>query len=145
MAISRVTVPEKTSSIQEFISFKNDTDISYNNLSFRDKYDNIIYPIKNIIDDYEEELMELTIDVELSESEYIKYRYKPKLLAYDIYGEGELDFIIMKLNTICNMKEFDMKRLKLIKLNDLDNFLTSIFNANKSDLDTYNSLSNAYV
>lgn len=139
MGLVRPTDPTKTSTISEFISFKNSDDISYNNLSFKDKYDNIIYPIKNIIDDYIDELIELSLSVTLNDQEYLKYKYKPKILANDIYGNSELDFIILRINNICNMKEFDMQTINLIKDEDLDNFLTSIYNANKNDLDIYNA------
>lgn len=139
MAISKITNPEKSYTVEQFITFKDDDTASYNNLSFRDKYDNIIYPIKNIIDDYIDELNELLVDVVMSESEFLKYRYRPKLLAFDIYGNSELDFLILAMNGMCNMKEFDSKNIKLIKNKDLDSFITSIFNANKDDLDIYNS------
>lgn len=144
MGFALTNDPNKTSTIEEFISFKNDDTFSYHNMSFRDKYGNISYPIKNIIDDYKDELMELVLDdVILSETEYLKYRYKPRLLANDIYDNPDLDFVILAINGICNMKEFDSKKIKLIKLDDLNNFLTSIFNANKDDIDIYNSISNA--
>ena len=139
MAISKITNPGKTYTVEQFITFKNEDSASYNNLSFRDKYDNIIYPIKNIIDDYSDELKELLVDVEMSEAEYLKYRYRPKLLANDIYGNPELDFLILTMNGICNMKEFNSRKIKLIKDDDLDEFITSVFNANKKDLDIYNS------
>lgn len=143
MGLNRATEPGKTSTIAEFISFKNTDDISYNNLSFRDRYDNIVYPIKNIIDDYIDELKELVVEVTMSQEEYLKYKYKPKILANDIYGEPELDFIILRLNDICNMKEFDMQTVKLIKDDDLDDFLTAVYNANKEDIDIYNANSDA--
>ena len=41
MAISKITNPEKSYTIEQFITFKDDDTASYNNLSFRDKYDNI--------------------------------------------------------------------------------------------------------
>lgn len=140
MGLSNITDPNKTSTIEEFISFKDSDEVSYNNLSFRDRYDNISYPIKNIIDDYIYELMDLTKEVTLSDEEYLKYRYKPRLLANDIYENPELDFIILTINGICNMKEFDSRKIKLIKVDDLEEFLTSIVNANKEDIDVYNSI-----
>lgn len=144
MGFMSLSDPNKSSTIEEFISFKDDDSFSYNNLSFRDKYDNIIYPIKNIIDDYMEELMQLTIDVELSETEYIKYRYKPRLLANDIYNNPDIDFILLAINGICNMKEFNFRKLRLIKIDDLNDFLTDIYNANKEFLDLYNA-ENAFL
>lgn len=144
MSLLVISDPEKSSTIAEFISFKNTDTISYNNLSFKDRYDNIIYPIKNIIDDYMDELMEMTIDVTMSDEEYLKYRYRPKLLARYLYGNAELDFLIMRINGICNMKEFNSKKIKLIKEDDLQDFLKAIFNANKNDMDIYNANSNIY-
>ena len=144
MGLMPTNDPGKTTTIAEFISFKNDDIISYNNISFRDKYDNIEYPVKNIIDDYIDELMELTVEVTLSDKEYLKYRYRPKLLANDVYENPELDFLILRINGVCNMKEFDSKTIKLVKVSDLDEFLTTIYNANKEDMDIYNANSNIY-
>lgn len=134
--------PNKTATIEEFISFKNDDTFSYHNMSFRDRYGNISYPIKNILDDYRDELMELVIDdVAMSETEYLKYRYRPRLLANDIYKNPDLDFLILYINGLCNMKEFELpnKTVKLIKMEDLTEFITAVFNANKDDIDLYNS------
>lgn len=139
MGLTNITDPNKTFTIEEFISFKDDSTISYNNLSFRERYDNISYPIKNIVDDYYDELMKLTQEVTMNDTEFIKYRFRPRLLANDIYQNPDLDFIILTINDICNMKEFDNRTIKLIKVDDLENFLTSIFNANKNDIDVYNS------
>lgn len=139
MAYLNIGNPEYTSTIEQFISYKNDDTISYDLLSFKDKYDNIIYPVMNIIDDYIEELTNLSIKVTLSDSEYLKYRYKPKLLARYIYGNAELDFLILRINGICNMKEFNSKVINLISRDDLDLFLKSVYNSNKEAIDIYNS------
>lgn len=139
MNLTNNTDPNKTFTIEEFISFKDDTTISYNNLSFRERYDNISFPIKNIVDDYFDELLELTQEVTMNEEEFIKYRYRPRLLANDLYDNPDLDFLILAINDICNMKEFDSKTIKLIKTADLEDFLTAIFNANKEDIDIYNN------
>lgn len=139
MSINMNSDPNKSFSIEEFISFKDDTTISYNNLSFRERYDNISFPVKNIIDDYFDELMELTKEVTMSDDEFRKYQYKPRLLANDLYDNPDLDFLIMAINNICNMKEFDSKTIKLVKVSDLEDFLTSVFNANKNDIDVYNA------
>ena len=138
MALTNTTDPNLSFTIEEFISFKDDTTVSYNNLSFRERYDNISFPIKNIIDDYFDELMELTQEVTMNDTEYIKYRYKPRILANDLYENPDLDFLILAINGICNMKEFDSKTIRLIKTDDLTDFLTSVFNSNKEDLDIYN-------
>lgn len=138
MGLTNATDPNLSYTIEEFISFKDDVTVSYNNLSFRERYDNISFPIKNIIDDYFDELMELTQEVKMNDTEFIKYKYRPRLLANDLYENPDLDFLILAINGICNMKEFDNRTIKLIKIDDLTDFLTSVFNSNKEDLDVYN-------
>lgn len=144
MALGKINDQKKTYTIEQFISFKNTDSISYNNISFLDEYDNIKYPVKNIIDDYIDELMELTVEVTMNDKEYLKYKYRPKILAGDLYDNQELDFLILRINGICNMKEFDLKTIKLVKVDSLTSFLTAIYNANKSDISIYNSESNTY-
>lgn len=138
MGLTNATDPNLSYTIEEFISFKDDVTVSYNNLSFRERYDNISFPIKNIIDDYFDELMELTQEVKMNDTEFIRYKYRPRLLANDLYENPDLDFLILAINGICNMKEFDSRTIKLIKIDDLTDFLTSVFNSNKEDLDVYN-------
>lgn len=127
------------STLAEFISYSNSTKISYNNLSFIDILDDIKFPIVNIIDDYVDEIKDKSFDVTLSDKEYLKYKYRPKLLANDIYGNGEYYFIILAINGICNVKEFTMKTLKLLRRDDLVDVVTRIYNAEKNNIEIYNS------
>ena len=88
----------------------------------------------NILDDYLDELKLISKTVELSDTEYIKYLYKPRILAYDIYGDPELFFVILKLNNLCSSKEFNLKKLKLIPKNTLLEVLSLIYNSEKNVL-----------
>lgn len=125
--------------IEEFIANGSNTVLSYDKLSFKEKFDDIVYPMKNILDDYIKELKEKAVVVTLSNKELIRYKWRPKVLAYDLYGNGELDFVILALNNICNIKDFDKKEIKLLRINELEEFITSIYNAEKENIDIYNS------
>ena len=131
--------PAKTSSLEEFIGFKQKTTISYNNLSFLEKLDdNRTFAVWNVLSDYQEELDKIATEVTLSNKEFRKYIYNPKLLAYDIYGSTELFFIILFMNGICSAKEFNMQTIKLLRVNELTEFIEMIYNANKKDISAYN-------
>ena len=72
--------------------------------------------------------------IKLNTDQLFKYMYKPKLLCHDIYGNGELAFIIMEINDICNIKEFTKDTL-LMPTKDNMNLITSrIFNSDKDDI-----------
>lgn len=83
----------------------------------------------NIIDDYIEELRQIAIPIQLTDKELLKYSYNPGLLAYDIYGSTELEFVILKLNGIIDPKDFDFPTIKLIQPDILEETLSNIYNA----------------
>ena len=59
----------------------------------------------------------------------LKYSYNPGLLAYDIYGSSELEFVILKLNGIIDPKDFDFPTIKLIEVDTMSEVLSNIYNA----------------
>ena len=124
----------KSYTIKQFISFQSSDPVTYSALSLWVKSisdENIIYSYDNILYDYLDELKMISYNIEMTNEEFRKYKYKPKLLAYDIYGATELYFIILAINGIkyIDVKAFDKRKLRLPKANDLANIVTAIYNA----------------
>lgn len=135
--------PALTHTLQEFLKTgENDTTIRFSKLLYHETDGSIEYTVKNVLDDYMGELKDMALLVALSEEEYQKYIYNPKYLAYDIYGSIVLYPFIMTLNGIANIREFDLKVLKLLRKSDLLNALSSIYNAEKNNIQAYNALHN---
>ena len=135
--------PALTHTLQEFLKAgENDSTIRFPNLLYHETDGSIEYTVKNVLDDYMSELKDMALLVALSEDEYQKYIYNPKYLAYDIYGSIVLYPFIMTLNGIANIREFDLKVLKLLRKSDLLNALSSIYNAEKINIQAYNALHN---
>ena len=88
---------DKTYTVQDFISMRDSDEITYYNYSVLEYLNGIEFFITNLLYDYEDELNELAVLVTLSDREKIKYRYKPYLLAYDLYGSEEAEFILYML------------------------------------------------
>jgi hypothetical protein len=61
-----------------------------------------------------------------------KYKYSPDLLAYDIYGSVQLDFIILAANDIIDPKDFNFKRLKLPTASRLKEYLNEVYGSNSN-------------
>lgn len=129
---------ENTYTVEDFIELGKDIDdIQYSKYAIFSKPSNdlenpIIYPENNIIYDYEEEFKKLAVQVEMTDTEFLKYKYKPKLLSYDLYGSTELYFAILFLNGTCNIKDFNRQNVKLIKKSDMIELLEAIYNAESS-------------
>lgn len=122
--------PEITSTIEEFISCKNtDKNIYYSELSIFEKSidGSQVLLSYNILNDYYDEIFDKAVTIELTDKEYNTYQYQPKRLAYDIYGSTEYYYIILFLNRMASIKEFNRKKIKLIRSSDLSRILSAIY------------------
>ena len=136
-------LPENTVTIAEFIDSGASVTMSYNVLSFIDILSNgTEATILNVLNDYMQELRQISFKVRLNNKEYYKYAYKPKLLSFDLYGTTELYFIILLLNDMADVKEFTKNPIYLPKPSLLSDFLTNVYNAERVDISEYNSKRN---
>lgn len=129
---------EETYTVEDFIELgKSLDDMQYSKFAILSKAvsdveNPLIFAEHNVIYDYEEEFKSLALSVEMTDAEFTKYKYKPKLLAYDLYGSTELYFTILFLNGIYDIKDFNRKNIKLIKKDNMFELLESIYNAEKN-------------
>lgn len=139
--------PSETFTINQFIACQSDYEASYYNFSFIDtiNYDymneTIHYAAYNVISDYLDEIRDKCIQVKLSDAEMMKYIYRPKLLAYDIYKNQELAFLILIINDMYSIKQFTKNKLLLPRKNDMIEICKQLFNSNKQSINKYNALS----
>lgn len=129
------TNPALTYTLSDFIAMKDIDTSTYRNFSILEKYDNIEFVDHNLLDDYIDILEDVCVDCELTDEEYNKYKYAPDMLAYDVYGSTQLDFLIMAANGIIDPKEFDNSVIKLPKVAIAKEFLTEVMTANTEYID----------
>lgn len=134
------TKTSTTFTLDQFADSKSSNDISYYSMSLleRDPNTNIEYDVFNIVSDYMNELKEMSHSVTLTDTEYYTYRFKPKLLAKFLYGNTELYFIILWLNDMWSVKDFNLRTIKLIKNTELAEALSKINASEKSFIKAYN-------
>ena len=137
-------LPSETHTIISFINAgnKSESNTAYPDFSYIETRDRSYeFIIKNIVNDYMYELKEQAIEVKLTSEEIYKYRYNPKRLSYDLYGSTKLFFIILLLNDMCDVHQFDLakKTLKLIPRNILADSLSKIYNANYTSISKFNN------
>lgn len=130
---------DTTTSVQDFIALRNSDDITYYNYSILEYHNGFDMFITNLLYDYQDELDEMTQVVELTPLERAKYRYKPYLFAFDLYGSTESKFIIMMLNGIIDPKEFDFDKVKVLRYSDLITILNRMDAVNEDYINTNRS------
>ena len=137
--------PEDAVTLEEFIAAGANITISYDRLSYKEKLSNgTEISILNVINDYLPEIKAMSSWVKLTKEQYWKYKFKPKLLCHDVYGNPELYYIILLLNRIIDVKEFDFKKVKMLKVDYMNILLSHIYNAEKKDIDAYNTDHDTY-
>lgn len=119
--------PSITYTLDDFIAMSMADNLTYYNFSILEVINNVEHLDINLIEEYIEELKTQSVYIELSDDEFKKYKYNPDLLAYDIYGSVQLDFVILLLNEMYDPKEFTNKTLRLTKNSILNTFLGEVY------------------
>lgn len=131
---------ETTYTLSEFIKAGKMNTIDYDAFSYKESASNgTEVSVLNVVNDYMPEIKDYAVRVQLSTEEYLKYRYKPKLLCRDVYGNGEVYYVIMLINGRIDVKDFDTSELLMLKVADMNNLLTLIYNAEYKWMSEYNS------
>ena len=68
-------------------------------------------------------------NITLTNEEFQKYQYQPKKLAYDLYGSTEYYYMILFINSMTNIKEFNRRRINLMRAKDMSNVLSAIYSS----------------
>ena len=119
--------PALTYTLDDFVELQSVDNMTYYNFSILEIIDGVQHLDHNLVEDYLKELEATCVTLELSNEEMSRYRYNPDLLAYDIYGSVQLDFIILLLNDMIDPKDFDRKKLKLPYASSLSIFLNTLY------------------
>jgi hypothetical protein len=133
--------PAHTYTLEDFVSFGRSDELTYPEFSVIRELNGVKFATYNIIDNYLDELKDVCLKISkdnITSSQIARYKYNPDLLAYDIYGTTQLDYIVMKCNGVIDPKEFDFhnKYLYLPKASVLQAFLSAVYNADYETLST---------
>lgn len=124
--------PALTYTFDDFIALKDQDEMTYENFGIIRYKMQCTFVEQNILDYYLDELKKCSLKVtEFTQEEIVKYKYQPDLLAYDVYGSTQLDFVILLVNGIIDPKEFDFKRkyVLLPRKSILAEFLSRVYNS----------------
>lgn len=121
--------PALTYTLDQFIAMQSSDELTFRNFSILEVVNGLELLDHNLIEDYLPELESLTQVVELDHDQFNKYKYAPDLLAYDLYGSTQLDFVILYANGIYHPNEFNSKKVKLFYASQLKTFLNAIYNS----------------
>ena len=132
----------ETHTLSEFIDIGNNNhEINYIDITFNENRDGLEFVVKVLLDDYVEDLLDMTVNVDVTSEEVQKYKYNPKMLSYDLYGSTSFFYVILRLNNLCNIHDFDIssKKLKLLPKTIMSKVVSLIYSDNKNAIDAFNN------
>lgn len=128
--LRNVSNVKNSHTVQEFIQLggQNKDNLGYNDYSYIETRDRIEYVVKNIIDDYYSELLDLAKEVKLADWAVREYRGNPKKLSNKLYGSTRYWHMILRINGMASIHEFNLEnhKLLLIEPDDLYTFMTKV-------------------
>lgn len=132
--------PSESYTMEQFISLGRKVSLTYDRYSFKELLSNgTEISILNVVNDYMREIKENSLLVRFSENEYRKYRFKPKILSYDVYGTQDLYYVVLLVNGIIDEKEFDFTELLMPTTDTMNTYMSAIYNAEYRYIKEYNS------
>ena len=125
MASNSSMLMGKNPTISEYISDYNSEDIISSIYFLKQVFTTpvnkkLLVNFQNLVIKYMPELEAIKTTVTMTNEEYAKYKYNPKLLSFDIYGTTELWFLILEANELHASIQFDLKTIRLFNTSVVD-------------------------
>lgn len=129
----------KESTISEYSKAYSDTDITFNSLHYKEKDSvddstSLILLNDSILDKYRNDLAEKIVTKTLTNEEINKYQYNPKRLSFDLYGTTELWGLLLEINQLQSVTEFNINPVKVYD-GSIISYINSIFSLEKPFID----------
>lgn len=112
----------RRSTIQSVIEEGLELKLTIKDLAFKEIIENssgekFVVNMFNLYEKYYELLLDHATIVVLTDEEYRKYRYNPRLLSKDLYGTPELHYMLLRLNYVYSIINFDFREVRVFRTN----------------------------
>jgi len=118
------------STIQDVIENGLELKMTIKDLAFKEVITNssgemFVVNMYNLYEKYYELLLEHSTIAVLSNEEYKRYRLQPKRLAHDLYGNQDLYYLLLRLNHVYSIINFDFTEVRVFT-SEIINLLNEI-------------------
>jgi hypothetical protein len=128
---------QNCNTIENLISYGKQLDISHDKLHLKTSITTdeniIIINFDLLLDKYMDYIENNIIEIELTDKEYEKYKFQPKLFCYERYGTIELWSSILRINNLTSLTEFNLKKLRIFN-DKIFNIINEILTLEKSEI-----------
>ena len=105
---------QEKSKIDEFIEKNRNEKLSLANTSLFSEIDGTYFPLGDIFkENYRGIILNECIDFEFDDDIFEKYKYRPKYFCEKIYGTTSLWYLILWINDMLSVTEFNKREIKV--------------------------------
>lgn len=123
--------------IQQQIAYGNALKISNSTLNYQKvlavNSDKMVINFESILTDYRYFLDKHITTKTFTNDEYLKYRFRPKSLSYDLYSTIEYASLLLVINHVVSVSEFDFQTVNIYD-DQVQTFLNEVLNKEKSKI-----------
>lgn len=107
---------ENCNYIKDFEKYNSLNEITHDKLHLKSSLkpsskETIVLNSSSLYNKYSDEIKRILYEVELTDYEYVTYRFQPKLFCYHYYGTTELWSLLLKVNNMMSVAQFDKKKI----------------------------------
>ena len=100
--------------ISDFINYGKGLSLSKADLYLKEKTQSgILYNATLILDEYWDFIQSYIKTVHMNDTQYFRYKYRPRIMCIELYGMAELTPLILRVNNMISAMEFDKRTIKI--------------------------------
>ena len=123
----------KVQTLSDYIRYGKTSSFSIPQVSLVKNNEGIVFLDELAYAKYDDLLMNNSTIINLTTSEYNRYRLDPQALSIALYGTPNLDHLILYLNR-CSEFDFDIKQVRLMKYSDVVQILKLILSHEENNI-----------
>jgi hypothetical protein len=128
------------STIPELIELYKSFPITHETIHFKTSFvdnnsDIVRFNFSSVLDRYYDFILSNCISITFTDKDWINYRFQPKRLSMNIYKTTELWSLILKLNNMTSMLEFDQQTLLLPPVQTINDIINEIMILEKNAIE----------
>ena len=125
--------------IEEQIRLGKNLRITDSNFNIKDVLntgtEKLIVNYDSILSKYYYELKKYVSELTMTDTEFEVYQYNPRRLSLDLYGTTELHVLLLRVNAMGSVTDFNKKNIKIFSTNIIT-FLNEVLTKEKKTLST---------
>lgn len=125
--------PSNSYDLDSEVTSGKDIDLSHGNMQFKTTVNGIIIPYQTLVCRYRNILNPYIIETTLSDSDFVKYYQKPKLLSMDLYDTPEFWSSLLYINNMVSVANFTKQTIKIFT-NNISSIFEEIMTVYSDDL-----------